>query len=77
MTDITVLFPKQCFEPEELYELGVAFENACAAIAEGQRSEALRETIARRIILWATLGERDATKLYLKTLDQYGGLRAG
>jgi hypothetical protein len=41
----------------------VAFDKVCSSIEESDRSEFVRELIARRVIAMAERGERDPDKL--------------
>jgi hypothetical protein len=58
-----------CFGPEEVRSLVVAFENTCAALPSA-RHVRTREDMAARIVSIAVGGERDATKIYLRCLDE-------
>jgi hypothetical protein len=58
------------FNPEEVTELSVAYENACAAVSGASKSEKLRESIAARIVSIAIGGERDATRIYMQCLKE-------
>jgi hypothetical protein len=68
-----VAYVRRVFGPEELRELGVAFENCCAAIPEAQFQE-FRELLAVRLVRWATLGKVDSIHLYLRALHTYRSL---
>jgi hypothetical protein len=57
------------FGPKEVHSLIVALENTCAAVL-GPRPSPVRERIAAMIVSIAIAGERDATNIYLKCLDQ-------
>ena len=73
MNDAIWISGKRDFDPEDLHELGVAFENCCAAIPE-TKSEAFREQLAFRLINWAALGTVDGTQLYIRALHTYRAL---
>ena len=51
------------FDPEATQTLCVAFDKVCSTIAERDRSEFVREMIARRVIALAERGECDPDKL--------------
>jgi hypothetical protein len=51
------------FDPEATNNLCVAFDNVCSTIAESERSEFVKELIARQVIALADRGERDSDKL--------------
>jgi hypothetical protein len=56
-----------CFDPDEVRSLVVAFENACAAVPKKLISHT---DIAARVVSIAIGGERDANEIYLKCLDE-------
>ncbi len=58
------------FDPEEVLELSVAYENACAALTGASKSSKFRESIAARIVSIAIGGERDATRIYMQCLKE-------
>ena len=58
MHDVT-----RAFDPEATHNLCVAFDNVCSTIAESERSEFVKELIARQVIALADRGERDSDKL--------------
>ncbi len=51
------------FNPEATHSLCVAFDKVCSTIAERNRSEFVKELIARRVIALAERGEHDPDKL--------------
>jgi hypothetical protein len=51
------------FNPEATHSLCVAFDKVCSTIAERDRSDFLKELIARRVIALAERGEHDPDKL--------------
>ena len=53
----------RAFNPEATHSLCVAFDKVCSTIAERDRSEFVKELIARRVIALAERGERDPDKL--------------
>jgi hypothetical protein len=55
------------FDPEATQTLCVAFDKVCSTIAERDRSEFVKELIARRVIALAERGERDPHKLAAAT----------
>jgi hypothetical protein len=69
-----VVYLKQEFGPDELHEIGVAYENCCAALPEVASSHG-RERLAQKLIGWATVGKPDATQLYMRALHTYRALR--
>jgi hypothetical protein len=58
MHDVT-----RAFDPQATHNLCVAFDNVCSTIAENDRSEFIKELIAREVIALAERGERDPDKL--------------
>ena len=74
LNSVVWLGGKQDFCPEDLHEIGVAFENCCAAIPEA-KSEAFREQLALRLMNWAGLGKIDGTQLYMRALHTYCALQ--
>jgi hypothetical protein len=67
---------KRDFDPEDIHELGVAFENCCAAIPD-TKSQQFREQLALKLINWASFGEVDGTKLYVRALETIARYSAG
>jgi hypothetical protein len=53
----------RAFNPEATQSLCVAFDKVCSTIAERDRSEFVKELIARRVIALAERGEHDPDKL--------------
>jgi hypothetical protein len=51
------------FNPETTHSLCVAFDKVCSTVAERDRSEFVREMIARRVIALAERGEQDPHRL--------------
>jgi hypothetical protein len=51
------------FDPEATHTLCVAFDEVCSTLAERDRSDFVRELIARRIIALAERGEQDPHRL--------------
>jgi hypothetical protein len=74
LSNVVWVRSKRDFDPEDLRELGVAFENCCAAIPE-TKSQEFREKLALRLISWAPLGAVDGTQLYIRALRTYRALR--
>jgi len=64
-------FFNEAFDPHEIQVLEVVLENVRAAIGEPLKDPAAREIIAARIFNFAMRGERDPSKLYLRTLESY------
>jgi hypothetical protein len=60
------------FDPEATQTLCMAFDKVCSTIAERDRSEFVRELIARRVIALAERGERDADQLAEATTSSLG-----
>jgi hypothetical protein len=60
------------FDPELTQTLCVAFDKVCSTIAERDRSEFVKELIARRVIALAERGERDPDKLAETTTSSLG-----
>ena len=61
------------FEPQDIEALNVAFLNACAAVG-ADANPGLKEQVANRIVSLALAGERDPTNLYLRFMENTGGL---
>lgn len=53
----------RAFDPESTQSLCLAFDKVCSGVAERNRSEFVKELIARRVIALAERGERDPDKL--------------
>ena len=53
----------RAFNPEATHSLCLAFDKVCSTIAERDRSEFVREMIAKRVIALAERGECDPDKL--------------
>jgi hypothetical protein len=70
MDKLIPLIPQGSFDPEEVHELTVAYQNICAAIDGGKPSPETRENIAKLIVNMAIAGERNSTELYLRCLEQ-------
>jgi hypothetical protein len=62
----------RAFDPETTHSLCIAFDKACSTIAERDRSEFVKELIARRVIALAKRGERDPDKLAEATTSSLG-----
>ena len=60
------------FDPEATQTLCVAFDKVCGTIAERDRSEFVKELIARRVIALAERGERDPDRLAKATSSSLG-----
>jgi hypothetical protein len=58
------------FEPEAIAAMSEAFEAACEVLREVGQPEAVREVIAKRIIVAATTGERDPVRLRAAALAE-------
>jgi hypothetical protein len=56
-------FQSGAFEPEAITAMSAAFEAACKELGDAVQSDAVRETLAIRIIAEAKLGERDPVRL--------------
>jgi hypothetical protein len=65
-----IVCPKHEFDPEELRELSVAFENCCAALPQTASPE-FREKLAHTLLGWAKLQKADSVHLYVRALDRY------
>jgi hypothetical protein len=50
----------------------LAFDKACSTVAERDRSEFVKELIARRVIALAERGERDPDRLAQATTSSLG-----
>ena len=62
----------RAFNPEATHNLCVAFDKVCSTIAEPDRSEFVKEMIARRVIALAERGEHDPDKLAEATTSSLG-----
>jgi hypothetical protein len=62
----------RAFDPEATHSLCIAFDKACSTIAAQDRSEFVKELIARRVIALAERGERDPDKLAEATTASLG-----
>ena len=51
------------FDPDTVNAMTTAYEHACAALDLVDRTDPLKEVIAKAIIEHATSGERDAARL--------------
>ncbi len=51
------------FEPEAIAAMSEAFDAACKELGDAGQSDAVRETVARRIVTAARFGERDPVRL--------------
>jgi hypothetical protein len=57
------------FDPEEVHELSVAYENVCAAIDGAAPTQEVRDYVAAEIVRMAKSGLRSSTDLYLRCLE--------
>jgi hypothetical protein len=55
---------EECFDPEHLLAMGVAFDHACRSLRLSDTDDPLTKLIADKIIEAAQAGERDADRLY-------------
>ena len=62
----------RAFDPEATNSLCIAFDMVCSTLAERDRSEFVKELIARRVIALAERGERDPDKLAEATTSSLG-----
>ena len=62
----------RAFDPKSTQSLCIAFDKVCGAIADENRSEFVKELIARRVIALAERGERDPDKLAEATTSSLG-----
>jgi hypothetical protein len=62
----------RAFDPEATHILCIAFDKACSTIADRDRSEFVKELIARRVIALAERGERDTDRLAEATSASLG-----
>jgi hypothetical protein len=58
------LLQNAAFEPSEIETLVQAFESICRGLKFGQKDQALRDAVARKILEYADLGERDPERIY-------------
>ena len=57
------IFEKQAFSPEDVKQLGEAYEMALVELRLTNRADPLTETIAQYIIEAGQTGERDPTRI--------------
>jgi hypothetical protein len=76
LSNVFWLSGKRVFNPEDLRELGVAFENCCAAMPEARSQPQFREQLASRLLSWAALGPIESTRLYVRALNTYRALHS-
>src|SRR6478609_7743693 len=62
----------RAFDPENTQSLCIAFDKVYSTIAERNRSEFVKELIARRVIALAERGERDPDRLAEATTASLG-----
>jgi hypothetical protein len=60
------------FDPEATQSLCIAFDKVCSTVADRDRSEFVKELIARKVIALAERGERDPDKLAQATTSSLG-----
>jgi hypothetical protein len=63
------LLDNRAFGPDEIETLSTAFEQALGALGLADRSDAVTEIVARRIIEFAQRGERDPGRLSERALQ--------
>lgn len=63
--------PTEAFEPEEIEDLGKAYDMAISVLHDAGQPAVVREVIARRIIKAAQRGERDPAKLCAVALSAF------
>ena len=71
MDKLLPLIPHNSFDPEEIHELTVAYQNVCAAVENGRPSPDQRERVAHLIVNMAIAGQLKSTELYLGCLKRY------
>jgi len=54
----------ECFYPEQVLAMGLAFDNACRSLRLNDTNDPLTKLIAGKIVEAAQAGERDADRLY-------------
>ncbi len=60
--------PGTFFEPETIALMSEAYEAACEVLHDVDQLDAAREVIARRVIVAASMGERNPDRLQTKAL---------
>ena len=60
------------FEPEAIERMTVAYEHALKVLQLTDRNVSITELVARKIIEFAELGERDADRLCERALEALG-----
>ena len=63
------LLQNSAFDPDTVKLLGTAFEDVCVTLGLAERSDPLRDTVARKVIEIAQTGVREPTQLHDKTLE--------
>jgi hypothetical protein len=65
-------FIRHCtFEPEQIAVMSAAFESVCRDLGLAERTDALRELVARHIIEAAANGVLTKTALYLGAVAKF------
>ncbi len=61
---ITPFLTEMSFDPEVTRAMGVAFESACQSLGLTDKTDAMTQLVAAKIIETAKTGERDPIRLY-------------
>ena len=65
------LLQNTAFDPETVNGLALVFEDVCRRLGLAERTDPLRDTVARKVIEIASAGERDPMRLCDKTLEAF------
>jgi hypothetical protein len=63
------LLQNSAFQPEMIEVMTGAFEDACDKLGLANRTDALRDLVARKIIEVAQTGERDRGRIAARTIE--------
>lgn len=66
----------QPFEPETISAMAEAFSGVCLTLGLANRSDALTQLVAKRIINFAEMGVRSSTEMYTRTLHEFRQIAA-
>ena len=59
------------FDQDTVDQLALVFEDVCRRLGLAERTDPLRDTVARKVIEIASAGERDPMRLCDKTLEAF------
>ena len=67
------LLENSAFTPEMIAVMSVAFEDVCKSLGLAERTDPLRDLVARKVIECAQTGVRDPVQLRDKVLQEITG----